>query len=165
MGNRRDLEITISFGGNCTGAILRNRRTKKVIATGDAFCHPNDKFDPQIGAMIALARMFGDEVEFKPEGEELTLSGEGEKPLTRTEKIAKIDEYHLMRYGFPTEDGMYRVVVERSGGQCEYYTLHYNAKHRVFFSEPDIIVLTDEWSVEQYRNFWNNIIIAWKRVD
>ncbi len=89
MGDRSELKIFINFSKDGTTLarmvkFLPNCGTKE-LKRGTAKCHPDDKFDPQIGAMIALARMFGDEVEFKSDKEE---PKKPERKLTDVEKMA-----------------------------------------------------------------------------
>ena len=99
MGDRRQLTIEITFDENgvTNARMWKNEpgRTPYAIKVGSAMCHPDDKFDPQIGAMIAMARMFGDEVEFKSEKEEperkLTDAEKAEIEKTLQEAKAKAD--------------------------------------------------------------------------
>lgn len=120
MGDRSELSITISFTkeGTTHARLTKisgfgNTASAKLLRTGTAMCHPDDKFDPQIGAMIALARMFGDDVEFKSEKEE------PERKLTDAEKKALKNGYTLVRDRLPSctaYDGRY-IVMDTHGGE------------------------------------------------
>ena len=164
MGDRSELNITISFTkegttyARLTKITGRSGNTKVTqLSTGMAQCHPDDKFDPQIGAMIALARMFGDEVEFKSEKEE------PERKLTEAEKKALENGYTLVRDRLPSctaYDGRY-LVMDTYGGEGG--GLYWDHKGKTFtISEPDHMKDCDR---DYARKIWMespDSVIAWK---
>lgn len=137
MGNRSDLNILISFSKDGTTYARMSKisgfgttASAKLLRTGTAKCHPDDKFDPQIGAMIAMARMFGNEVEFKSEKEE------PERKLTGVEKMALDKGYTLVRDRLPSckaYDGKYNVILA-SGYGGENTRLYWSHKYHTFTS-------------------------------
>ena len=165
MGDRSELNITISFTkegttyARLTKITGRSANTKVTqLSTGMAQCHPDDKFDPQIGAMIALARMFGDEVEFKFEKEE------PERKLTDAEKKALKNGYTLVRDRFPSctaYDGRYSVMDTHGG---EGGGLYWDHEGKTF-----TCVIPDSRMTGYDRNYARKIwmespdaVIAWK---
>ena len=165
MGDRSELNITISFTkegttyARLTKITGRSGNTKVTqLSTGMAQCHPDDKFDPQIGAMIAMARMFGDEVEFKPEKEE------PERKLTDAEKKALKRGYTLVRDRLPSctaYDGRYSVMDTHGG---EGGGLYWDHKGKTF-----TCVIPDSRMTGYDRNYARKIwmespdsVIAWK---
>lgn len=161
MGDRSELKIFINFSKDGTTQarmvkLLPNCGTKE-LKRGTAKCHPDDKFDPQIGAMIAMARMFGDEVEFKPEKEE------PERKLTDAEKKALKRGYTLVRNRLPSctaYDGRY-LVMDTHGGEGG--GLHWDHKGKTFtISDPDNM---NNFDREYARKIWMespDSVIAWK---
>ena len=169
MGDRSELNITISFTkegttyARLTKITGRSGNTKVTqLSTGMAQCHPDDKFDPQIGAMIAMARMFGDEVEFKSEKEE------PERKLTDVEKKALKRGYTLVRDRLPSctaYDGRYYVMSEEG---CEGAELYWSHKFQSFSSlDLDNDDRSNSKDGEIARRIWMDgtdgvPIIAWK---
>lgn len=137
MGDRSELNITISFTKEGTTYARLTKITgfgttasAKLLRTGMAQCHPDDKFDPQIGAMIAMARMFGDEVEYRADKEE------PERKLTDFEKDALKKGYTLVRDRLPSckaYDGKYNVILA-SGYGGENTRLYWSHKYHTFIS-------------------------------
>ena len=173
MGDRRELNITISFTkegttyARLTKITGRSANTKVTqLSTGMAQCHPDDKFDPQIGAMIAMARMFGDEVEFHT-NEEKTKK-KPERKLTDAEKKALDGGYTLVRDRLPSctaYDGKYTVM---TGEGCEGDGLYWSHKYKTF-SVSDIDNrpgTTDDGGKEAYRVWMSGKhglpVVAWK---
>ena len=169
MGDRSELNITISFTkeGTTHARLTKisgfgNTASAKLLKTGTAMCHPDDKFDPQIGAMIAMARMFGDEVEFKSEKEE------PKRKLTDVEKMALKKGYTLVRDRLPSctaYDGKYTVM---TGEGCEGDGLYWSHKYKTF-SVRDIDNrpgTTDDGGKEAYRVWMSGKhglpVVAWK---
>ena len=168
MGDRSELNITISFTKEGT----TYARLKKIsgwganarvtlLSTGMAQCHPDDKFDPQIGAMIAMARMFGDEVEYRVE--------EPERKLPDAEKKALENGYTLVRDRLPSctaHDGKYDVMTG-NGHEGDLYWSH---KFKTFSSlNHDNDDLSNAVDGEIARSIWmgsptvdKGVIIAWK---
>lgn len=165
MGDRSELNITISFTkeGTTHARLTKisgfgNTASAKLLKTGTAMCHPDDKFDPQIGAMIAMARMFGDEVEFKTEKEE--PKKKPERKLTDAEKKALKKGYTLVRDRFPgctAYDGQYLVMDTHGGEGGGLYWDHKgktftcvnpdhtsgydrNYAHRIWMESPDSVI-------------------------
>lgn len=157
MGKREDLKINIYFFGNQTFAVMYNFETQKEIAWGRSKCDPHDKFDPQIGAMIALARMFGDEVEYN------TDDDDEYKHYTEHERNLIDNGYHLIRDGYPKKDGKYLLRVPNTSGIGESeFELNYTKKHGVFHSVDSLKDLEPlESSIEYYKDAWKDAI-AWK---
>ena len=169
MGDRRQLTIEITFDENgVTNARMWKKepgRPPYAIKVGSAMCHPDDKFDPQIGAMIALARMFGDEVEFKSDKEE---PKKPERKLTDVEKMALKKGYTLVRDRLPSctaYDGKYTVM---TGEGCEGDGLYWSHKYKTF-SVRDIDNrpgTTDDGGKEAYRVWMSGKhglpVVAWK---
>lgn len=166
MGDRRDLNIYISFGEDGTTQALMVKdlpgRRIKELKRGTAKCHPDDKFDPQIGAMIAMARMFGDEVEYKSEKEE------PERKLSDFEKDALKKGYTLVRDRLPSctaYDGRYYVM---TGNGCEGGGLYWSRKFQSFSSlDHDNDDRSNSKDGEIARRTWMDgtdgvPIIAWK---
>lgn len=54
-------EISVTFHGNTTVAKLKEN--SKVVKTGVAKCHPEDKYDALYGACCAMGRVFNEEVD------------------------------------------------------------------------------------------------------
>lgn len=166
MGDRSELKIFINFSKDGTTLarmvkLLPNCGTKE-LKRGTAKCHPDDKFDPQIGAMIALARMFGDEVEFKSEKEE------PERKLTDFEKDALKKGYTLVRDRLPSctaYDGRYYVIV---GNGCGGGGLYWSHKFQSFSSlDHDKDEHSNAKDGEIAREIWmdntaKGSVIAWK---
>ena len=164
MGDRSELNITISFTkeGTTYARLTKisgfgNTASAKLLKTGTAMCHPDDKFDPQIGAMIAMARMFGDEVEFKPEKEE------PERKLTDAEKKALKKGYTLVRDRLPSctaYDGRY-LVMDTHGGEGG--GLYWDHKGKTFTCViPDRM---NGYDKNYARKIWMespDSVIAWK---
>lgn len=172
MGDRRELRITIEFysDGTTVANMWKHRLGGGLIGAlhlkhGEAKCHPDDKFDPQIGAMIALARMFGDEVEFKSEKEEPKKL---ERKLTDVEKMALKKGYTLVKDRLPSckaYDGKYTVM---TGEGCEGDGLYWSHKYKTF-SVRDIDNrpgITDDGGKEAYRVWMSGKhglpVVAWK---
>lgn len=166
MGDRRDLNIYISFGKDGTTQALMVKYLPscrvKELKRGTAKCHPNDKFDPQIGAMIAMARMFGDEVEFHADKEG------PERKLTDAEKKALDKGYTLVRDRLPSctaYDGTYYVM---TGKGCEGGGLYWSHKFQSFSSlDHDNDDRSNSKDGEIARRIWMDgtdgvPIIAWK---
>lgn len=169
MGDRSDLNIMISFSKDGTTYARMSKisgfgttASAKLLRTGTAKCHPDDKFDPQIGAMIAMARMFGDEVEFKSEKEE------PERKLTDFEKDALKKGYTLVRDRLPSctaYDGRYYVMTSNG---CEGGGLYWSHKFQSFSSlDHDNDDRSNSKDGEIARRIWMNgtdggTIIAWK---
>lgn len=161
MGDRRDLNIYISFGKDGTTQALMVKYLPscrvKELKRGTAKCHPNDKFDPQIGAMIAMARMFGDEVEFHADKEE------PERKLTDAEKKALDKGYTLVRDRLPSctaYDGRYSVMDTHGG---EGGGLYWDHEGKTFTCvTPDH---TSGYDRNYARKIWMespDSVIAWK---
>lgn len=169
MGDRSELSITISFTKEGT---TYARLTKisgwganaKVtqLRTGTAKCHPDDKFDPQIGAMIAMARMFGDEVEYHADKEE------PKRKLTEAEKKALKKGYTLVRDRLPSctaYGGTYYVM---TGKGCEGGGLYWSNKFQSFSSlDHDNDDRSNSKDGDIARRIWMDgtdgvPIIAWK---
>ena len=166
MGDRRQLMIEITFDKNgvTNAKMWKNEpgRTPYAIKVGSAMCHPDYKFDPQIGAMIAMARMFGDEVEFKSEKEE------PERKLTDFEKDALKKGYTLVRDRLPSctaYDGRYYVIV---GNGCGGGGLYWSHKFQSFSSlDHDKDEHSNAKDGEIAREIWmdntaKGSVIAWK---
>lgn len=162
MGDRSELNITISFTkegtthARLTKITGRSANTKVTqLSTGMAQCHPDDKFDPQIGAMIALARMFGDEVEYRSE--------EPERKLTDVEKKALKKGYTLVRDRLPSctaYDGRY-LVMDNNGGEGG--GLYWDHKGKTFtISNPDHINDCDRTYARKIWMESPDSVIAWK---
>ena len=158
MGDRRELKIFIYFGKDGTTLArmvkyLPDCGTEE-LKRGTAKCHPDDKFDPQIGAMIALARMFGDEVEFKSE-KDLEEDFHSE-----VEKKAVLNGYRLVRNELPDdEEKVYRIMLSNGDkGDGMYWNNRYKT-----FTCTGYMGSSDEYA-EDIRNLWmkNANIIAWK---
>ena len=162
MGDRSDLNILISFSKDGTTFARMSKisgfgttASAKLLRTGTAKCHPDDKFDPQIGAMIAMARMFGDEVEYRSE--------EPERKLTDVEKKALKNGYTLVRDRLPSctaYDGRY-IVMDKNcscGGN-----LYWDHKGKTFtISKPDNMT---DYNRTCARKVWMesaDSVIAWK---
>ena len=124
MVDRSELSITISFTKEGT---THARLTKisgfgttasaKLLRTGTAKCHPDDKFDPEVGSMIALARLFGNDLEFHTIEEK--PKKKPERKLTDAEKKALKKGYTLVRDRLPSctaYDGRY-LVMDTHGGE------------------------------------------------
>lgn len=171
MGDRSELKIFINFSKDGTTLarmvkLLPNCGTKE-LKRGTAKCHPDDKFDPQIGAMIALARMFGDEVEFKSEKEAETKR-EAPHRMSPVEKRAKDNGYTLVRDRLPSctaYDGTYYVM---TGKGCEGGGLYWSHKFQSFSSlDHDNDDRSNSKDGEIARKIWMDgtdgvPIIAWK---
>lgn len=164
MGDRSELNITISFTkeGTTHARLAKisgfgNTASAKLLKTGTAMCHPDDKFDPQIGAMIAMARMFGNEVEFKSEKEE------PERKLIDAEKKALKKGYTLVRDRLPSctaYDGRYSVMDTHGG---EGGGLYWDHKGKTFtYVTPDHM---SDYDRNYARKIWMespDSVIAWK---
>lgn len=164
MGDRRELKITIEFysDGHTVANMWEHRPGGGLIGAlhlkhGEAKCHPDDKFDPQIGAMIAMARMFGDEVEFKSEKEE------PERKLTDFEKDALKKGYTLVRDRLPSctaYDGRYSVMDTHGG---EGGGLYWDHEGKTFTCvTPDYM---SDYDRTYARKIWMespDSVIAWK---
>lgn len=165
MGDRRELRITIEFysDGRTVANMWKHRLGSGMVGAlplkhGEAKCHPDDKFDPQIGAMIAMARMFGDEVEFKSEKDE------PERKLTNAEKKALDRDYTLVRDRLPSctaYDGQY-IVMDKDGSSGG--GLYWDHKGKTFtICNPDNMTDYDRTCA---RKVWmespDYSVIAWK---
>ena len=164
MGDRSELNITISFTKEGTTYARMSKisgfgttASAKLLRTGTALCHPDDKFDPQIGAMIAMARMFGDEVEYRADKEE------PERKLTDFEKDALKKGYTLVRDRLPSctaYDGRY-IVMDTHGGEGG--GLYWDHKGKTFTCvTPDHM---SDYDRNYARKIWMespDSVIAWK---
>lgn len=164
MGDRSELNITISFTKEGT---TYARLTKipgcganaKVtqLRTGIAQCHPDDKFDPQIGAMIAMARMFGDEVEFHADEEE------PKRKLTDAEKKALEKGYTLVKDRLPSctaYDGQY-IVMDKNGSSGG--GLYWDHKGKTFtICKPDNMTDYDRICARKVWMKSPDAVFAWK---
>ena len=169
MGDRSDLNILISFSKDGTTYARMSKisgfgttASAKLLRTGTAKCHPDDKFDPQIGAMIAMARMFGDEVEYRADKEE------PERKLTDFEKDALKKGYTLVKDRLPSckaHDGTYYVM---TGNGCEGGGLYWSHKFQSFSSlDHDNDEHSNAKDGEIARSLWmdntaKGSVIAWK---
>ena len=169
MGDRSELNITISFTkegttyARLTKITGRSANTKVTqLSTGIAKCHPDDKFDPQIGAMIAMARMFGDEVEFKSEKEAETKR-EAPHRMSPIEKRAKDNGYTLVRDRLPSctaYDGGY-LVMDKNGGSGG--GLYWDHKGKTFtICNPDNMTDYDRTCANRIWMESPDSVIAWK---
>lgn len=164
MGNRRELRITIEFysDGRTVANMWKHRLGGGMVGAlplkhGEAKCHPDDKFDPQIGAMIAMARMFGDEVEYHADKEE------PEHKLTDFEEDALKKGYTLVRNRLPgctAYDGRY-LVMDKDGGEGG--GLHWDHRGKTFtINNPDKM---NNFDRDCARKIWMespDSVIAWK---
>jgi len=170
MGDRSRLKIIINFTNSgetsATMVKLMDNCCKKILKQGIAKCHPDDKFDPQIGAMIAMARMFGDEVEFKSDKEE--TKKKPERKLTDFEKDALKKGYTLVRDRFPSctaYDGRYYVMNSNGNeGGGLYWSHKFNTFSGIDLDNDDNSNAKDG---EIARRIWMDgtdsvPIIAWK---
>ena len=164
MGDRSELSITISFSKDGTTYARMSKisgfgttASAKLLKTGTAMCHPDDKFDPQIGAMIAMARMFGDKVEFHADEDE------PERKLTDAEKKALDRGYILVRDRLPSctaYDGRY-IVMDTHGGKGG--GLYWDHKGKTFtISNPDHINDCDRTYARKIWMESPDSVIAWK---
>ena len=170
MGDRSELKIFINFSKDGTTLarmvkFLPNCGTKE-LKRGIAKCHPDDKFDPQIGAMIALARMFGDEVEFHANEEK--PKEKPERKLTDAEKKALEKGYTLVRDRLPSctaYDGKYTVMTVEG---CEGANLYWSHKYKTFTVRDldNSTVTKDDDGKEAYRVWMSGKhglpVVAWK---
>lgn len=164
MGDRSELRITIEFysDGRTVANMWKHRLGGGMVGAlplkhGEAKCHPDDKFDPQIGAMIAMARMFGDEVEYHADKEE------PEHKLTDAEKKALKKGYALVRNRLPcctAYDGQY-IVMDKNGGYGG--GLYWDHKGKTFtIWKPDNMT---DYDRNCARKIWMespDSVIAWK---
>lgn len=171
MGDRSELNITISFTkeGTTHARLAKisgfgNTASAKLLKTGTAMCHPDDKFDPQIGAMIAMARMFGDEVEFKSEKEAETKR-EAPHRMSPVEKKAKDNGYTLVTNRLPscTAYGGVYIVLDSKGEK--YTDIHWSHNYKTFSLRDLDNKSYSALNIELSRKAWmdtNNPVIAWK---
>lgn len=170
MGDRSELKIFINFSKDGTTLarmvkLLPNCGTKE-LKRGTAKCHPDDKFDPQIGAMIALARMFGNDLEFHTIEEK--PKKKPERKLTDFEKDALKKGYTLVKDRLPSckaYDGRYYVMNSNGNeGEGLYWSHKFNTFSSLDLDNDDNSNAKDG---EIAREIWMDgtkgvPIIAWK---
>lgn len=170
MGDRSELNITISFTKEGTTYARMSKisgfgttASAKLLRTGTAKCHPDDKFDPEVGSMIALARMFGNDLEFHTIEEK--PKKKPERKLTDFEKDALKKGYTLVRDRLPSctaYDGVY-IVIDSIGEK--YANIHWSHKHKTFSLRDLDNESFSALNIELSRKAWmdtNNPVIAWK---
>lgn len=169
MGDRRELRITIEFysDGRTVANMWKHRLGGGMVGAlhlkhGEAKCHPDDKFDPEVGSMIALARMFGNDLEFHTI-EEKPKKNEPERKLTDAEKKALKKGYTLVRDRLPSctaYDGRYSVMDTHGG---EGGGLYWDHKGKTFTCvTPDHM---SDYDRNYARKIWMespDSVIAWK---
>lgn len=165
MGDRRQLTIEITFDENgVTNARMWKKepgRTPYAIKVGSAMCHPDDKFDPEVGSMIALARLFGNDLEFHTIEEK--PKEKPERKLTDAEKKALDRGYTLVRDRLPSctaYDGQY-LVMDKNGGSGG--GLYWDHKGETFtICKPDNMTNYDRNCARKIWMESPDAVIAWK---
>lgn len=165
MGDRSELKIFINFSKDGTTLarmvkVLPNCVTKE-LKRGTAKCHPDDKFDPEVGSMIALARLFSNDLEFHTIEEK--PKKKPERKLTDFEKDALKKGYTLVRDRLPSctaYDGQY-LVMDKNGGSGGGLYWDHNGK-TFTICKPDSMTNYDRNCARKIWMESPDAVIAWK---